>query len=106
VQYFQYVKGDYIVAFDHKSSDRNERTIIGIEGLNFKILFKQVAGFVARRIVCELRQGTNVLAGEKFGMIKFGSRVDVILPVNSEIKVSVNQKVFGGETILAEVLGA
>jgi phosphatidylserine decarboxylase len=46
------------------------------------------------------------MAGEKFGMIKFGSRVDVILPVNSEIKVSVNQKVFGGETILAEVLGA
>jgi len=106
VEYFQKIKGDYIAAFDHKSSERNERTIIGIHAKNFKLLFKQIAGFVARRIVCELRVGSNVIIGEKFGMIKFGSRVDVIIPESSNIKVSVNQKVTGGETILAEVLSA
>ena len=103
VELFEYVKGDYIVAFDHKSSERNERTIIGITTPEFRVLFKQIAGFVARRIVCNLRTGNNVKRGEKFGMIKFGSRVDVILPVNSIVKVSVNQKVTGGETIIAEV---
>jgi phosphatidylserine decarboxylase len=103
VEYFQYIKGDYVVAFDHKSSERNERTEIGIRTDSFKILFKQIAGFVARRIVCRLRQGTEVIIGEKFGMIKFGSRVDVIMPERTIVKVSVNQKVVGGETIIAEV---
>ena len=103
VEYCQHIKGGYIVAFDHKSSQRNERTEIGITNPKFKILFKQIAGFVARRIVCNLRAGTNVKQGEKFGMIKFGSRVDVIMPVNSVIRVSVNQRVTGGETIIAEV---
>ena len=103
VAYYQYIKGEYIVAFNHKSSDRNERTEIGITNPKFKILFKQIAGFVARRIVCSLRAGAAVKRGEKFGMIKFGSRVDVIMPVNAVVKVSVNQRVKGGETILAEV---
>jgi phosphatidylserine decarboxylase len=103
VELFEYVKGDYIAAFDHKSSERNERTIIGITTPKFRLLFKQIAGFVARRIVCSLRTGDTVKRGEKFGMIKFGSRVDVILPGNSIVKVSVNQKVTGGETIIAEV---
>lgn len=103
VELFEYIKGDYIAAFDHKSSERNERTIIGIANPKFKVLFRQIAGFVARRIVCSLRTGDNAVRGEKFGMIKFGSRVDVILPVNSIIRVSVNQRVTGGETIIAEV---
>jgi phosphatidylserine decarboxylase len=103
VGYYQYVKGDYIVAFDHKSSERNERTLIGMDTGRFKILFKQIAGFVARRIVCDLRVDDETEAGETFGMIKFGSRVDVIFPDNAVVKVSVNQKVIGGETILAEV---
>jgi phosphatidylserine decarboxylase len=103
VDYFKYVKGDYIAAFDHKSSERNERTIIGITNPKFKVLFKQIAGFVARRIVCGVKTGDTVKQGEKFGMIKFGSRVDVILPLNSIVKVSVNQRVKGGLTILAEV---
>jgi phosphatidylserine decarboxylase len=103
VDYFNYVKGNYVVAFDHKSSERNERTEIGISTGMFKVFFKQIAGFVARRIVCELRAGDKVQIGEKFGMIKFGSRMDVIIPVDSIIKVSVNQRVTGGETVLAEV---
>lgn len=102
---YRYIKGEFIAAFDHKSSEKNERTEIGIEGSKFKVLFKQITGFVARRIVCELRVGDNVKIGEKFGMIKFGSRVDVIMPVDAEIKVSVNQKVVGGVTVLASVPG-
>jgi phosphatidylserine decarboxylase len=103
VKYYQYIKGEFIAAYDHASADKNERTVIGIEGERFKVLFKQITGFVARRIVCELRVGDKVKIGEKFGMIKFGSRTDVILPVNANIKVSVNQKVTGGITLLAEV---
>lgn len=103
VDHIRYVEGEYIAAFDHKSSEKNERTEIGITGANSKVLFKQVAGFVARRIVCTIRQGDNVRIGEKFGMIRFGSRVDVVIPVESVVRVSVNQRVIGGETILAEL---
>lgn len=103
VEYFNYVKGDYVVAFDKKSSERNERTVIGLSAGSYRILFKQIAGFVARRIVCNVRAGDNLRKGEKFGMIKFGSRMDVIVPEESLIKVSVNQKVKGGLTVIAEV---
>lgn len=103
IDFIKYVKGDYTVAFDHKSSERNERTLIGINSSKFKVMFKQIAGYVARRIVCTLQSGDNVKQGEKFGMIRFGSRVDVILPLNSVVKVSVSQRVRGGLTILAEV---
>jgi len=103
VKFYQYIKGEFIAAYDHASADKNERTVIGIEGERFKVLFKQITGFVARRIVCELRTGDKVKIGEKFGMIKFGSRTDVIMPINANIKVSVNQKVTGGITLLAEV---
>jgi len=105
VKFYQYIKGEFIAAYDHASADKNERTVIGIEGEKFKVLFKQITGFVARRIVCELRVGDKVKRGEKFGMIKFGSRTDVILPANALVKVSVNQKVTGGITLLAEVPG-
>lgn len=103
VKFYQYIKGQFIAAYDHASADKNERTVIGIEGEKFKVLFKQITGFVARRIVCELRVGDKVKRGDTFGMIKFGSRTDVILPANAVIKVSVNQKVTGGITLLAEV---
>ncbi len=103
VKFYQYIKGQFIAAYDHASADKNERTVIGIEGERFKVLFKQITGFVARRIVCELRVGDKVKRGDTFGMIKFGSRTDVILPANAVIKVSVNQKVTGGITLLAEV---
>jgi phosphatidylserine decarboxylase len=106
VEYFNYIRGDYIVAFDEKSSERNERTLIGVTAINYRVLFKQIAGFVARRIVCSIREGDDIRKGEKFGMIKFGSRMDVIVPENSLIKVSVNEKVTGGETIIAEVIAA
>lgn len=102
VKYYKYIEGEYIVAFDHKSSDRNERTEIGIEDrMGRKVLFKQIAGFVARRIVCDLDEGSVIKAGERFGMIKFGSRVDILLKPDTEIKVKINDIVKGGETVVA-----
>jgi phosphatidylserine decarboxylase len=104
VKYLNYIKGDYIVAFDHKSSERNERSEIGIEDpLNGnKILFKQIAGFVARRIVYDIKEGSEVFAGDRFGMIKFGSRVDIFIKKDSKVLVNINQIVTGGESIIAE----
>jgi phosphatidylserine decarboxylase len=100
VKYLRYIKGEYIVAFDEKSSERNERMLIGLENKGQRVLFKQIAGFIARRIVCELSEGQAVRAGERFGMIKFGSRVDVLLPMNCDVKVKMGEKTLGGSTIL------
>ena len=101
VSHFRHIHGEYLVAFNDKSSERNERTHIGIELDGYRILFKQIAGAVARRIVAPLTVGQQARAGERFGMIKFGSRVDVIMPRSSLIKVEVNAKVVAGETIIA-----
>ncbi|MGA2623030.1 MAG: phosphatidylserine decarboxylase family protein [Bacteroidota bacterium] len=101
VKYFRYIRGDYIVAFDEKSSEQNERTHIGMENKGQKVLFKQIAGAVARRIVVHVNVGQTATAGERFGMIKFGSRVDVIVPKGTEIVVRLHENVRGGETILA-----
>ncbi len=104
LKYFNYIKGDYVVAFDNKSSDRNERSEIGIETKKGKkIIFKQIAGFVARRIVCDLKLNSNVKAGEKFGMIKFGSRVDILVPQGTDIKVKLKDKVTAGVTEIAKL---
>jgi len=102
IKFLKYIKGDYIVAFNEKSSEKNERTEIGIESESGKkVLFRQIAGYVARRIVCELSENQNVITGERFGMIKFGSRVDILIKNDSDIRVKTGQKVKGGETIIA-----
>lgn len=104
VKYFKYIKGDYVLAFNKKASELNERTEIGIENeKNKKLVFKQIAGFVARRIVCPLKEGDSVIAGKKFGMIKFGSRVDILFKPSAVLNVKKGQKVVGGETIIAEL---
>ncbi|MGH2567693.1 MAG: phosphatidylserine decarboxylase, partial [Bacteroidota bacterium] len=102
VEYFRYVKGEYFAAFEDKASEKNEQTIIGLNGANGKVLFKQIAGFVARRIVCRLKLGDRISAGERFGMIKFGSRVDVFIPTAAAVKVNVGDVTVAGETVLAE----
>ena len=102
VDYLNYVKGQYLVAYNDKADSANERSEIGITSKNGKVLFTQVAGFVARRIVYDLEQGDEVKIGERFGMIKFGSRVDVIVPKNWKIKVKEGDLVTAGETILFE----
>jgi len=103
IEYFEHIPGKYLVAFEDKASKANERTLIGVDNGKFKLLFKQIAGFIARRIVADLRVGMKTTAGERFGMIKFGSRVDVIMPKNAVIKIKVNDTVKAGETILAEI---
>jgi phosphatidylserine decarboxylase len=101
VAFFRHIPGEYLVAFDEKSSSRNERTLIGVEQGSRRVLFKQIAGFVARRIVAPVAVGDRAVAGERFGMIKFGSRVDVLLPAGTPVKVKVGDVTAAGETILA-----
>ncbi|MDE3056628.1 MAG: phosphatidylserine decarboxylase family protein [Bacteroidota bacterium] len=103
VAYFRYVQGKYFAAFEEKASLDNEQTHIGIDAGTFKVFFKQIAGFLARRIVCTAKVGDPVTAGARFGMIKFGSRVDVFVPKNSDIKVAMNEQTIAGETVLAVV---
>ncbi len=103
VGFFEYVKGEYFAAFEDKASLKNEQTHIGIEGAKGKVFFKQIAGFLARRIVANVKVGDSVEAGKRFGMIKFGSRVDIYVPKSADVKVLLNQKTVAGETILAEM---
>jgi phosphatidylserine decarboxylase len=100
VTFLKYIKGEYLVAFDDKSSERNERMLIGIERDGEKILFKQIAGFIARRIVCELKEGQQVTKGERFGMIKFGSRVDIFLSPSCQLNVKVGDRTLAGKSVL------
>ncbi len=101
VEYFHYQKGAFLKAYKAEASDVNEQTVIGVKAASGRrVLFKQIAGLIARRIVCDLREGHAVQAGERFGMIKFGSRVDIFVPMNVDIRVRVNEKVRGGETVL------
>ncbi|MCA0397141.1 MAG: phosphatidylserine decarboxylase family protein [Bacteroidetes bacterium] len=101
VIYSQYHKGKYLVAWDPKSSTENERYSVVIKKGNTEILVKQIAGALAKRIVNYLRPGMKVTQNEELGFIKFGSRVDVLLPVGTHINVTLNEHVKGGVTVLA-----
>jgi phosphatidylserine decarboxylase len=103
VTYFKYHSGKYKVAWHPKSSTENERTTIVIEGHNnHTILLRQIAGALAKRIVWYLQAGEEVKQGEELGFIKFGSRVDIFLPLDAKINVKIGQKTVGGETVIAE----
>ena len=102
VTYYKYHPGKFLLAFKPKSSTDNEHnTIVLKDKKGREILVRQIAGFVARRIVCDLKAGDEVVVGEELGMIRFGSRVDVFLPLDAEVKVKINQKTTGKETVLA-----
>jgi len=103
VEYLKYYQGKYLVAFDDKASDVNERSEYGINSKYGKVFFTQVAGFIARRIVYDIKEGDSVHQGDRFGMIKFGSRVDVIVPYTWHELVKKDDKVTAGETILFEI---
>jgi len=104
VKYYKYHPGKYLVAWDPKSSTDNERTTVVVETPHgVPVLFRQIAGALARRIVCYAKEGDVVEQGQQFGFIKFGSRVDVFLPLGTEIKVNLGDTVKGGITVLAEV---
>jgi phosphatidylserine decarboxylase len=105
VEYVKYIHGKYIAAFEDKASEENERSEFGINSSFGKVFFTQVAGAVARRIVYEIKEGDKVVAGKRFGMIKFGSRVDVVVPAEWNVKVKKDDMVTAGETILFEHAG-
>jgi len=101
IVYNQYHKGKYLVAWNPKSSTENERHSVVIKNGNTEILVKQIAGAVARRIVNYLEVGNKVKQTEEYGFIKFGSRVDLLLPIGTKINVGLNEVVQGGVTVLA-----
>jgi phosphatidylserine decarboxylase len=96
-----YQKGRYLNAMNPASADQNEQNIVTVRGGGFEVTFKQIAGLLARRIVFNLKEGGWVDRGQRVGLIKFGSRVNVILPAEAELRVKVGQRVKGGSSVLA-----
>jgi phosphatidylserine decarboxylase len=104
VAYYKYHPGKFLVAWHPKSSTENERTTVTIERPDgVKVLLRQIAGLLARRIICYSHEGEQAAQGKELGFIKFGSRVDLFLPLNSDIKVNLKQKVTGTQTVIAEI---
>jgi phosphatidylserine decarboxylase len=103
VKFSKYHPGKFLVAWHPKASEENERTTIVIENKTFgEVLYRQIAGALARRIVNYAKEGMQVVQGEDAGFIKFGSRVDIFLPLGTQINVVLNQKAIGGKTIIAK----
>lgn len=101
IDYVKYNPGKYFKAFEDKASEFNEQTEIGMTSANGqKLIFKQIAGLIARRIICYLNDGDDVVAGDRFGLIRFGSRTELYLPAGSKVNIALNQKVIGGETVI------
>jgi phosphatidylserine decarboxylase len=104
VIYSKYHPGKYLVAWHPKASEENERTTVVVENEAYgKVLYRQIAGALAKRIVNYAKQNDKAVQGSDSGFIKFGSRVDLFLPLNTKINVQLNQKVRGGESVIAEV---
>jgi phosphatidylserine decarboxylase len=104
VLFSKYHPGKYLVAWHPKSSELNERTTVVVENPKFgKVLYRQIAGALARRIVNYAKKDQNVIQGSDAGFIKFGSRVDLFLPLDTKLDVKLNQKVRGGETVIAKL---
>jgi phosphatidylserine decarboxylase len=104
ISFFKYHAGKYLVAWHPKSSTENERTTVVARMKNgTEILFRQIAGALARRIKCYVREGQPFEQGQEFGFIKFGSRVDIFLPLDAKITVKVGEVTKGGRTVIAEL---
>jgi phosphatidylserine decarboxylase len=97
----RYQRGSYLNAMNPSSADRNEQNIVTVGGQGCEVIFKQIAGLLARRIVFNFREGSRVERGQRVGLIKFGSRVDVILPAEAMLQVRVGQRVQGGASVIA-----
>jgi phosphatidylserine decarboxylase len=104
ISYYKYHEGKYLVAWHPKSSTENERTTVVAKMENgTEVLFRQIAGALARRIKCYVQQGQRLEQGQEFGFIKFGSRVDIFLPLDAVIKVNIDDVTKGGKTVIAEL---
>jgi phosphatidylserine decarboxylase len=97
----RYQKGKYLNAMNPASADQNEQNVVTVQGEGIEVTFKQIAGLLARRIVFNLHQGDRVERGQRVGLIKFGSRVDVLFPAEAILRVKVGDKVKGGASVLA-----
>lgn len=96
-----YQKGQYLNAMNPASADRNEQNVVTVRGEGMEVTFKQIAGLLARRIVFNLREGDPVERGQRVGLIKFGSRVDVLLPAEAVLRVKTGERVKGGSSVIA-----
>ncbi len=104
ISYYKYHPGKYLVAWHPKSSTENERTTVVAKMKNgTEVLFRQIAGALARRIKCYVQTGQGLEQGQEFGFIKFGSRVDVFLPLDAKVKVTMGEVTKGGRTVIAEL---
>lgn len=104
VSFYRYHPGRYLVAWHPKSSTENERTTLAVRmASGLEILVRQIAGAVARRIRCYVKEGQPVNQGQEFGFIKFGSRVDVFVPTGAQVRVAVGDRTVAGKTVLAEL---
>ncbi len=99
----RYQKGKYLNALNPESAEKNEQNLVTVQGDEFEVTFKQIAGLLARRIVFRFRVGDFVERGQRVGLIKFGSRVDVVLPGHAHVRVALGQRVKGGASILADI---
>ena len=100
VEGVQHEAGRFLAAYRDEASELNERCTIALQGEAGRVGVRQIAGVVARRIVCRARQGDTLQAGERYGLIRFGSRTDLVVPAGTEIRVRVGDRVRGGETIM------
>lgn len=104
INYVKYNPGEFFVAYADKASEKNEQTEIGMTtGSGGRIVFKQIAGIIARRIVCRLKETQSVTAGERFGLIRFGSRTELFVPASSDVLVKAGDRVLGGQTAIARL---
>lgn len=104
LEYVKYIPGKYLVAWHEKSSELNERAEFGVlHNHRTKIFYKQIAGFVARRIVFHVKKGEHLSAGKRFGMMKFGSRMDIMVPANVKFNIKLGDKVIAGETVIGTI---
>jgi phosphatidylserine decarboxylase len=103
LEHLEYMRGKFKVAFDDEASRVNEQNILTISGQNARIVVRQIAGLIARRVICFKKDGDPVTRGELIGLIRFGSRVDITLPSRVRIHVKVGDRVRGGNSILGEL---
>jgi len=101
VEHVEFREGQFLNAMRPDSAVHNEQTLITVDTGSYKVSFKQIAGLLARRIVCNLKAGDRVERGQRMGLIKFGSRVDVLMPAEVALRVKVGQRVKGGSSVLA-----
>ena len=103
VKLVEFRKGRFMNAMKSESVLENEQTLIIVDAGDYEVGFKQIAGLLARRIVCKLKPGDHVERGQRMGLIKFGSRCDVLLPAEADLKVKTGMRVVGGKTVLAQM---